>query len=407
MIRSMYTAISSLHLHQYFMDVVADNLGNANTYGFKASRFTLQDQFSQVMSVGSAATDTQGGVNPVQIGLGTRVGTSTPVFTQGPLTSTGRTTDLAIQGDGFLIYKGDTTNLYSRDGMLEIDSLGYLVNPATGLRVQGWSVTSGSTVDTGQAIDDIQLPIDTSLAQATENAIISGNLNSTIPTSGSASSYNMTFGVYDSLGVMHSITTTYTHTGDLAWSWSAAENGTNVGSGALSFDGATGQSLTASGSVTVPGANGADAATITLDFSTLSQLATESSIAATSQDGLAAGSLTTFVIAPQTGEVYGQFSNGMQQLLGQVALAKFINPSGLVRNGQNLFEMGLNSGEPSIGAAGTGGRGVIVSGHLEGSNVDMAQEFTNMILAQRGFQASSRVITTSDQMLQELVNIQR
>ena len=403
MIRSMYTAISSLHLHQYFMDVVADNLANANTYGFKASRFTFQDQFSQVMSVGSAPSDVSGGVNPIQIGLGTRVGSSTASFTQGSLQTTGRNTDLAIQGDGFFIYKSnDVGNFYSRDGMVEIDADGYLVNAATGLRLQGWGVTDDQEVDTGQPIGDIQLPLDSSLARATSSATLGGNLNATLPV---GETYNVTLGAYDSLGVLHSITLGFTHTSDNTWNWATIGSSAS-GSGTITFTD-EGMYNSGTGSVTIPGTGGAADTTVEIDFTGITQLATEGSVTVINQNGLAAGNLVSFVIAPKTGEIYGQYSNGMQQLLGQLALARFINPSGLVRTGQNLFQQGLNSGEPSIGAADSGGRGVVVSGHLEGSNVDMAQEFTSMILAQRGFQASSRVITTSDEMLQELVNIKR
>ena len=130
-------------------------------------------------------------------------------------------------------------------------------------------------------------------------------------------------------------------------------------------------------------------------------------IAIVGQDGMGAGTFAGFYMTVGTGEIYGVYSNGMQELVGQLALADFVNPDGLIRDGQNLWRSGANSGEPSIGAPHSGGRGDIVSGYLEGSNVDLAQEFTNMILAQRGFQASSRVITTSDEMLQELVNIKR
>jgi flagellar hook protein FlgE len=127
----------------------------------------------------------------------------------------------------------------------------------------------------------------------------------------------------------------------------------------------------------------------------------------TFQDGLAAGTFSTFFVTPQTGEIVGVYSNGMQRLIGQLALASFVNPSGLLQQGQNLYMVGPNSGDPAIGQAGTGTRGTIAAGYLEGSNVDLGQEFTNMIVAQRGFQASSRIITTSDEMLLEIVNLKR
>jgi flagellar hook protein FlgE len=401
----MFTAISSLTLHQSFMDVVADNLANANTHGFKASRVAFQDQFGQLINVGTAPTAELGGVDPTQIGLGVRLGSVTTLFTQGMLQSTGRSTDLAIQGDGFFIYSEGAEQFYSRDGATEVDAAGYLVNSSTGMRLQGWQgVTSGSSssVDTGLPIGDIQLPIGSTVARATANIVLGGNLDST---SANGTTQDITVGVYDSLGTLNSLTVTFTKTGDNAWDWSTSGSGA-TGSGAISFT-PQGQYDTSSGAITFTGANGAASGSIALNLGQLTQLAAETSAAVTSQDGIAAGSLTSFYVAPKTGEVFGLYSNGLKQLVGQLALASFVNPSGLIRHGQNVFKEGLNSGAPGIGTASTGGRGTLASGYLEASNVDLAQEFTNMILAQRGFQASSRVITTSDEMLQELVNIKR
>jgi flagellar hook protein FlgE len=401
MLRSMFTAISALNLHQYFMDVVADNLANANTNGFKASRFSFQDQFAQMMSFGSAPDGTNGGVNPVQIGLGTRIGTTTPSFVQGSLQATGQNTDMAIQGDGFFIYSNGQKNFYSRDGTLAIDSDGYLVHAATGMRIQGWQANAG-VVNAGQATTGIQLPLGSSLARATTNAALGGNLDSSTAI---GDSYDVTAGVYDSLGTLHSVTLTFQHDADNSWSWTASGGGAS-GNGTIVFDD-QGQYQSGTGSVTIPASAGAAAVNFTPDLSKITQLATTGDVSVLNQDGLAAGDLTTFFVSSDNGEVYGLYSNGMQELVGQLALANFVNPSGLTRSGQNMFEQGLNSGEPSVGAADSGGRGSIASGYLEGSNVDMSQEFTNMILAERGFQASSRVITTSDEMLQELVNLKR
>ncbi len=405
MLRSMFTAISALTLHQSYLDVVADNLANANTPGFKSSRVAFQDQFAQLLGVGSSPTTDLGGINPTQIGLGARLGSITPDFTQGTLQGTGRLMDLAIQGDGFFIYAEGAVNYYSREGTLEMDSQGYLVNAATGMRIQGWQalMTSGSmgAIDTGQPIGDLQVPLDSTLARATANSVLGGNLDSTAAT---GDSYDLTMGAYDSLGVLRSVTVRFTKTAANTWSWSATSGAT--GSGTLTFD-TQGQYVSGSGAITIPASGGSTASAVTLDMSGMTQLAMASDAAALTQDGLAAGSLTGFSLISSTGEIYGSYSNGLQVRLGQVALATFVNPSGLQRSGQNLFQIGLNSGDPAVGAAGSGGRGTVASGYLEASNVDMAREFTNMILAQRGFQASSRIITTSDEMLQELVNLTR
>ncbi len=405
MLRSMFTAISSLNLHQAFLDVIADNLANANTPGFKASRAVFQDQFTQVLSVGAAPGTDRGGINPTQIGLGARLGSVRPDFAQGMLQGTGRVLDLAIQGDGFFVLSDGTETYFTREGSLEIDADGYLVHGATGLRVQGWvaPLTSGSAgfIDTGQPVGDIQIPTDSTLARATTQVLMGGNLDSTTAVGGT---FDVTMGVYDSLGVLHTVTVTFTKTADNNWSWSATSGAT--GNGTLAF-GTDGQYLSGGGTITVPASGGAAATTINLDMSGMTQLATANSAAALNQDGLAAGSLTGFSVISATGEIYGSYSNGLQLRLGQIALATFVNPSGLLREGQNLFRQGLNTGDPAIGAAGSGGRGTIASGYLEASNVDLSREFTHMILAQRGFQAASRVITTSDEMLQELVNLKR
>lgn len=403
MLRSMFTAISSLSLHQAFMDVVANNLANVNTYGFKSSRVTFQDQFAQTLWSGSAPSDTLGGVNPAQIGLGVRLGVISPTFTQGMLQATNRNTDLAIQGDGFFIYRNPVTNLYSRDGSLEMDSEGYLVNGATGLRIQGWMAADDGTVDVGAALQDIQLPLGATLAQQTTSSQLFGNLDAR-----STSPYEVAIGVYDSLGNLHSVTLTFTPGAtENTWTWAATGSGVS-GNGDLVFD-AEGQYVSSTGSITVAasGITGANDFTFAVDMSKLTQLASESDLSMTFQDGLAAGTFSTFFVTPQTGEIVGVYSNGMQRLIGQLALANFVNPAGLLQQGQNLYMVGPNSGDPAVGQAGTGTRGTIAAGYLEGSNVDLGQEFTNMIVAQRGFQASSRIITTSDEMLMEIVNLKR
>lgn len=409
MLRSMFSAISALNIHQTYMDVVANNLANVNTYGYKASRVTFQDQFSQTMWNGAAPTENLGGINPAQIGLGVRLGAISPNFTQGMLQNTNRNTDLAIQGDGFFIYNTGVTNLYSRDGSLEIDSEGYLVNGSTGARIQGWManvVNNIATVDTGMPISALQLPLGATLAQQTENATLFGNLDSSQAV---GYKYPVTLGVYDSLGDLHSVTVEFELTDKATSTWTWTASGTDVtGNGTVTFD-TDGQSQTPSGTIHIAASNSGGAADfdVTLDMSRLTQLASNTDLSMTYQDGLAAGSFSSFFVTPQTGEVYGVYSNGMQRLIGQLALASFVNPSGLERVGNNMFVVGSNSGAPAVGAAGTGARGTLAAGYLEGSNVDLGQEFTNMIIAQRGFQASSRVITTSDEMLLELVNLKR
>jgi flagellar hook protein FlgE len=411
MLRSMFTAISALNLHQNYLDVIADNLANANTTGFKSSRVLIQDQFSQLMNPGSAPTATIGGINPTQVGLGAQLGYISPVFTQGMLQSTGRSLDLAIQGDGFFIYNSGADRRYSREGALNLDANNYLVNGSTGLHVQGWTAVDG-VVNTSGTIGDLQIATNETIAKVTTAATIAGNLDAntavdTVPPS--VDPIDVTMQVYDSLGVAQNITLSFTRADDHTWNWTVTDPATAAGTGTLTFneDGSY-ASDTGTTAITFAGSPGSTASnTLTLDLTKTTMMSAASSMSMTTQDGMTAGSFADLYIAPNTGEVYAVYTNGMRSLEGQVAMARFTNPTGLIRSGHTLFQQGVNSGDPQVGAASTGGRGAIASGYLEGSNVDMAQEFTNMILAQRGFQASSRVITTSDEILQELVNLKR
>lgn len=415
MLRSMFTAIGSLNLHQSYLDVVANNLANANTTGYKASRVIFQDQFAQLLNPGSSPTATAGGTNPVQIGLGVQMGGISPVFSQGMMQSTGRNLDVAVQGDGFFIYSDSGQMRYSREGSLARDASGYLVNSSTGYRVQGWMATNGS-IDTNMPTSDIQIPPNNTVARATENAIFGGNLLSSHPQDDGDplttddNPINVTMGIYDSLGQLTTATVSFTHddTNPLQWNWDVTSPAAATGSGTVVFD-ANGRYVSSTGTtaVTVPGSTGAATIDLDLDMTNLTMLATPSSASVTTQDGLPAGNVTDIFVAPNDGSIWLVYSNGMREQMGQLALARFSNPTGLIRTGHTTFQQGFNSGEPQVGAANTGGRGTISAGYLEGSNVDMAQEFTNMILAQRGFQASSRVITTSDEIIQELVNLKR
>jgi flagellar hook protein FlgE len=402
MLRSMFTAISSLNIHQGYLDVVANNLANANTVGYKSARVLFQDQFSQLLNPGSAPTAAMGGTNPTQIGLGVQNGYISPIFTQGALQSTGRNLDLAIQGDGFFIYDQGAGRRYSREGSLTLDADGYLVNGATGLRVQGWTAVNG-VIDTNQAVGNIQIPSTRTVAQATSNVTMGGNLNSDITAQPVGATVPVTMSAYDSLGNTIPVTVTMTRTGNNTWTWA-----TNGSSGTLTFD-ATGHlpTGTTGGPVTIPGGAGANNLTVTFDFTNVTQLSAPNSATTTANNGLPTGSITDISISPNDGKVNLVYSNGLTEQIAQVAVARFSNPAGLNRVGHTMFQIGFNSGDPQIGAANTGGRGPVAAGYLESSNVDMAQEFTNMILAERGFQASSRVITTSDEIIQELVNLKR
>ncbi len=423
MIHPMFTAITALQTYQTFLDSIADNVANANTVGYKPNRVTFQTQFASIISPGSAPTDTLGGIDPTQIGQGVRFGSITPVFKQGMLRNTGRTLDMAIQGEGFFVFTNGSQTFYSRDGSVEVDAQGYLVNPSSGMKLLGWEPVGGA-INTNLPAGPIQIPLDRTIARATSNVVFGGNLDAR---AAAGDSTDITFGAYDSLGNLYSTTVRFTRTATTSpnnlWNWSitgvtsngvALPAGSYSGSGTVAYD-SNGQFVAAAstpGAITItpPAATGAATITIpaaNIDFSGTTQLTDLTSVGLTSQNGLAAGSVQSISIAQNTGEINLLYSNGLRDLVGQVAVAKFTNPSALLREGQNLFREGLNSGSPNLNAASVGGRGTLVAGYLEDSAVDIAQEFTSMIVAQRGFQASARVITTSDEMMVELVNLKR
>jgi flagellar hook protein FlgE len=411
MMRSMSLAIAALRNHQIFMDVVASNISNVNTTGYKGSRVSFQELLNQTLRGSSAPRGGLGGLNPIQIGLGMALGGVDTLFTQGSLQDTGKLTDLAIQGDGFFALDSGDGLLYTRDGNFDIGLDGSLLNLSTGMKVMGWRADSNGNIDTSGQLTNIQIPFGQSMARATSQVDLRGNLDAEALAGEIAT---VTVGVYDSLGVLHNVDLTFTKSATSnEWTWSAAETDPDIGSitpagTTVTFDADGSYSSTnPATSLSITYTNGADSPnTVDLDLSNITQLMGLSTVDPSSQDGLPPGSLTTFNVG-NTGEIVGVFSNGLNRRLGQVALAKFLNPGGLLKMGQSLFSPSANSGTAQIGLPGQDGRGQISAGYLEMSNVELAQQFTSMIVAQRGFQANSRVITASDEMLQDLVNLKR
>ena len=421
MLRSMFSAISGLRGHQIMMDVIGNNIANVNTVGFKSGRVNFQDILSQTLHGATAPQGGLGSIDPAQIGLGMTVAGIDVLQTQGNLQSTGKTTDMAIQGDAFFIESDGSQTSYTRDGAFDIALDGSLANPASGLRVQGWQADAAGKIDITQPITNLVIPIgQRTTALATSNVTLSGNLDAgaavgtTVPT---------TMTVFDSLGISHSVKITYTKTAANTWSWDATKDAADTGitinnvaasagppavlpvnNGVMTFTTA-GIESTTTGTLAFSFPDGATATTPALAMTQMTQFSGTSQPAGQS-DGFTSGTLVTFAVG-NAGELSGVYSNGQTQVLGQIALANFLNSAGLLRAGQNNFAATSASGAASIGTAGTGGRGTVMTGALEMSNVDLATQFTGMITAERGFQANGRVITTSDEMLQELVNLKR
>ncbi len=419
MIRSLFSAISGLRIHQTFMDVVGNNIANVNTTGYKGARVTFEDLLSQTVQGPNGPSASQATVNPGQVGLGAQVSDIGMITANGNLQATQSPTDLAIQGDGFFVLSnGQGGQVYTRDGSFSQGANGALVS-SSGLQVLGWKPdpTTGQINASGPLVP-LAIPTgDPQVAMASTTLTLTGNLDARLDstaTTAASKQVQATVTVYDSLGTAHDVTLTFTKTDNASNSWSWAptttETGASVsGGGTISFNGATGAINQTNGApptatLSLTLANGATSPqSLSLSLGSLTQLAATSSPTATT-DGQGAGTLTQLSV-DSTGEVTGIYSNGAKRLLGQVALATFVNNQGLLRQGDNGFSSTVASGNAQLGIPGSSGRGAISSGYLEMSNVDLSQEFSNMILAERGFQASSRVITVSDAMLQELVNL--
>jgi len=401
---SMNSAVSGLKTHQTMLDVTGNNIANVNTTGFKAGRVSFSDVLSQTISGATAPTGSSGGTDPQQVGLGVRTGAITNLFTQGGLQTTNNATDLAIQGEGFFVLADGEVDYYTRAGAFEVDAAGYLVDSVTGYRVQG-------------ASGDIVISSTTSSApQATALATFGGNLDATTQ---AGTTYAATLTLYDSLGAAHDVSLTFTKSATAGqFTYAASESDASLsitagGSGTIQFDGNGAITSGASGSITLGFTNGATAGqVVTLDFGSASNaspvtgLASDTTLALASQDGYATGSLQSYSIGTN-GTINGTFSNGHVGTLGTILLATFSNPAGLSKEANNLYRESSNSGVANAGTPGTGSRGTLAPGSLESSNVDLAEEFTRLILAQRGFQANARVITATDEVLTEAVNLKR
>ncbi|MDQ1520122.1 MAG: flagellar hook protein FlgE [Actinomycetota bacterium] len=422
MLRSMFAGVSGLRSHQAYMDIVGNNIANVNTTGYKSSSALFEDLLSQSLrGAGAPADATQGGTNPAQVGLGVKLGAVQMNMAQGASQLTGRSTDFAIQGDGLFVVDVAGTRAYTRAGSFSLDGLGQLVTPEGGF-LQGWQADSQGNVNTNAGVGLLKVPVGQTIAPVTtKNIVLGGNLPSETAT---AATLNVSPTIYNSLGTKVPIRVEFTKiaNGAATINWQVrtydAANNVLAGPTALTFD-LTGERTTPNITLTqaqlnaIAGTSGtwpAGGIVIGMGLPGAADRMTGASglnsAGFLSQDGSGIGSLVSFSVSQQ-GLISGVFSNGRNQALGQMALAVFANPTGLEKAGNSLYRSSVNSGEPQIGIPGGGGRGTIAGGTLEMSNVDLAGEFTNLIVAQRGFQANSRIITASDEILQDLVNLKR
>ena len=463
MMSSLWSGVSGLKNHQTRMDVIGHNVSNVNTHGYKAERVQFMDMLSQNISGAAPPQENIGGVNPKQVGLGMTVSAIDKIMTQGSLQTTGKNTDLAVSGDGFFVIKDGNNQYYTRAGFFNIDRDGYYVHPGTGLKVQGWNARLNADgkryINSSGSLSDIRLPL-YSKEGAKETGIIKyeSNLNQTaepVPADVNAEDLDQyftgdpktrrghvsTINVYDPQGNKREFRLEFYKTDNNLWRvHSVLEDAANL---TVNVVGPGGQDVAVGGNDTFELGFGSDGRlasvsdgvdtsntgrlNVQVSFSIpgnpevqsfllnlgdagtmngVTQFASPFTTRAKEQDGHGMGYLESFAV-DNSGTVVGTFSNGIKEPLAKIAMAVFANPAGLTKEGETKFSYSLNSGDPNIGEAGLGGRGKINAGVLEMSNVDLAEEFTNMIITQRGFQANSRTITTSDQMLQELLTLKR
>jgi len=402
---SMFTAVTGLSSYGNAMGVIGNNIANIGTAGYKSGRATFSELISSSMAGGSGSD---------QIGLGVYMNDVQTNFTQGSMTTTGNTFDLAIDGNGFYQLRDNTgATFYSRAGQFKVDSLGQVVD-ASGALLQGYQAdTNGNITST---VGGITLSSSAVPPQATTTATFLANLDATAtaPTATfsetDATSYNFSTSetFYDSLGDAHQLQLYFRKTAANAWGvYSQIDGGTPAAQTSLAFN-ASG-ALTAGGTQTVSAVltNGATTPqSLSVDLSALTQFGSASGLISKIQDGYSSGTLDRISVDKQ-GQVVAQFTNGQTKALAQIVLNRFMNPDGLVNAGENHFLETIESGAALAGAPTVNGLGRILSGTVEQSNVDLGKEFVDMIITQRAFQANSRAITTSDEMLQELVNLKR
>jgi flagellar hook protein FlgE len=420
MLTSLFTAISGMDATGTQLSVIGDNIANMNTVGFKKSTVAFGDVLSSSISnvAGSA-----------QVGRGVFVQEVSPLFTQGAFETTESALDIAIDGDGFFAVNDQGSNYYTRAGNFSLDRDGYIVNP-DGLRLQGYLADAAGNL-TGTT-GSLQLSATQSPARLTGAAGVSVNLDATSPAQTAAFtldgdgngvpndplSYNSstTVTMYDSQGGDHQVTLYYAKTAANSWDVHYVyEDPANPGQlieaaggpQTLTFDTAGNLTATSAGSPVFNFGGGVTAnQSVSFDHTGTMQYASNFAVLKVDQDGYSSGALKNLIIS-DAGVMTGIFTNGQTRLIGQIALAKFIAPTELAKLGRNLYGESFASGQPIISAPGTSGLGRVASNSLELSNVDLAVEFVKMISAQRGFQANSRIITTTDELMQEVVNIKR
>jgi flagellar hook protein FlgE len=414
MFTAFSTALSALDAQATAIDVVGNNLANLNTPGFKASTCAFQDMMTQVLGAG---------VGETQVGFGVGRPTTIRQFSQGTIQTTSGNLDAAINGDGFFIVRdAGGSELYTRSGNLQVDKDGNLTT-ATGEKVQGWTSVNGA-VDTTGSIGNIVLPVGALRGPAaTKNVSVDLNLNGAAQAGSADGTFSTTMDVYDSLGVSHALTLTFTKSNTAnQWDYSVSvpdgdlQNAFTPVTGTLTFtpDGVLSTPAQTDPPVDIPIPGLADgAADMDLKWSLydgltsrITQYSQASSPSALNQDGNPAANLVKVAVG-NGGQIVASYSNQQQVVVGQIAMALVRNPDSLIAVGNNNYALSGQTAAPAIGLPNTGGRGDIVGSAIEASTSDIAREFTNLIVYQRAYQANAKVVTTADQMSQDTINLKQ
>jgi flagellar hook protein FlgE len=408
------------------LSVISDNIANENTVGFKSSSVAFGDVLSETLNTSSGTS---------QVGRGVEVSSVAPVFTQGSFETTTNPLDLAINGNGFFIVNQDGSNCYTRAGQFSLDKNGNIVDP-NGDILQGYLADASGNI-TGTT-GNLTIPTSQSTANATTTAAVSVNLDATAtppanpftlgtpPTTPANYNYSNTISVYDSQGGEHAVTQYFVNTGPNAWTVEyvtpdpanpgqllvqGTQDLTFGNNGSLTNDNSTtpinfnfGGNVTNPQPITFTYGNGTGETPAGNGLDGTTQFASAFSVTSVNQDGYASGSLSSVAVGTD-GTITGTYTNGQTETIGQIALANFAAPTALTKLGNNLFGVTSGSGQPLVSAPSTSGLGTVLSDTLELSNVDLASEFTSMIIAQRSFEANSKVITTTDELLQALVSL--
>jgi flagellar hook protein FlgE len=401
---SFATALSGLESNNTALNTIANNIANLSTVGYKDQTDQFSTLFYQQLSGGA-----NGGV---QVGVGTQIAETTTDFSDGGISSTGQATDLALQGNGFFIINDNGQQELTRAGDFVLSQSGAL-QTTDGASVLGFPAVNGALATSG-AVQPLSVPLGQNLpAQATSSLDIQANLDASAAV---GTSVPAPVTLYDSLGFAHQGTVTFTKTNANTWSYSVGlpagdASGSAGTTGTLTFDG-TGALVSPTGSIGGISFTGLSDGAQNLSFSwdlssssgTLTQTASPSNIAAVSQNGFTSGNYQSFSVGSD-GTIEASYSNGQKQVIGQVAVGTVANVQGLEATSGTAFLATRASGDALIGPAGTGNRGSIQGGALESSNVDVSQEFSALIVAQRAFEANSKTVTTFDTTTEEAINL--